>query len=99
LQNLSRTVYEKPEMVLVIYEPDRGSYDCRIFYKEGRRAGGSERIVIEGSERAARRSGVDGDPVTRLAHVKVGEFHAFRQELLRRREPAPLRRVFYSHEI
>lgn len=96
LQGLSRSAREKPEMMLVIYSPDTDSYDCRVFYK-GRR--GSERLVVGGGEEDERGSGMRGDFITGLAHVKVEEFRTLRQELVRRGEPAPLRRVFYSHEL
>src|ERR687894_2486621 len=45
IENVPRVVTARPEMILVIHDAVEASYECRIFYKEPRPAGG----VGEGS--------------------------------------------------
>lgn len=89
----------RPEMVLVVYDAGKDSYDCRIFYKEPRPLWALEQFEV----------GADGiqemrcnpEPVARLALEKVEEFHLLRQKAKASASgsPAPNRRVFYADEL
>jgi hypothetical protein len=98
LQSAPRTVTARPEMILVVYDMRRDRYECRIFYKEPRPAGGTELVSVGAvdGEILDLRSHVD--PNVRLAAGKVEEFHLLRSQASEE-EPAPLRRVYYANEF
>lgn len=86
-------------MILVIHDAGKASYDCRIFYKEPRPAGGLERVSVAAMQETILELRSDPDPVVRLISEKVEEFHAYRAKLSEVGEPAPERRVFYANEL
>lgn len=99
LRNVPRGMVPRPEMILVSYDAAGDAYDCRIFYKEPRPAGGLERIRMGADLDAILELRSHPDPNARLASGKVEEFHALRQGGLREDEPPLLRRVFYANEL
>ena len=99
LQNVSRVVMARPEMILVIHDARSGSYECRIFYKEPRPVGVVEQLSMEAGWEAILELRSDPDPVVRLASEKVEEFHLFRREFAEKGAPEPGRRVFYANEF
>lgn len=99
LRNVPRGLVPRPEMILVSYDAGGDVYECRIFYKEPRPAGGLERISIGADLDAILELRSHSDPNVRLASGKVEEFHAVRQGILRENEPPLLRRVFYANEL
>jgi hypothetical protein len=99
LENVPRVVTARPEMILVIHNAVKASYECRIFYKEPRPAGVIEQASIGAAIERILELRSDPDPVVRLIAEKVEEFHAFRSGLTECGEPAPERRVFYANEL
>ena len=99
LENVPRVVTARPEMILVIYDAVKATYDCRIFYKEPRPAGVVEQASVGAVLESILDLRSDRDPVVRLISEKVEEFHAFRSRLLESGTPAPERRVFYANEL
>ena len=99
LENVPRVVTARPEMILVIHNAVRASYECRIFYKEPRPAGGLEQLSVAAVQETILELRSDPDPIVRLIAEKVEEFHAFRSKLADEGAAAPERRVFYSNEL
>jgi hypothetical protein len=99
LENVPRVVTAKPEMILVIHDAGRASYECRIFYKEPRPAGGLEQVSVAAVQETILELRSDPDPIVRLIAEKVEEFHAFRSKLAGDGAAAPERRVFYANEL
>ena len=99
LENVPRVVTARPEMILVIHDAVKASYDCRIFYKEPRPAGVVEQASVGAILERILELRSDPDPVVRLISEKVEEFHAFRSKLSESGAPAPERRVFYANEL
>ena len=99
LENVPRVVTARPEMILVIYDAVKATYDCRIFYKEPRPAGVVEQASVGAILERILDLRSDPDPVVRLISEKVEEFHAFRSRLSESGAPAPERRVFFANEL
>ena len=99
LENVPRVVTARPEMILVVYEGGKATYECRIFYKEPRPAGVVEQASVGAAIERILELRSDADPVVRLISEKVEEFHAFRSRLVEDGAPAPERRVFYANEL
>ena len=99
LQSVPRMVTARPEMILIVHDGQRASYECRIFYKEPRPIGVVEQLDVEAGWRAILDLRTDPDPVVRLASEKVEEFHLLRQKFAKKGAPAPTRRVFYANEL
>jgi hypothetical protein len=98
LQKVPRAM-ARPEMILVTHDAREGAYECRVFYKEPRPAGGVERVSVAEALDTILELRSDPDPVVRLAAGKVEEFHALRSKLVEDGSPAPGRRVFYANEL
>jgi hypothetical protein len=99
LENVPRVVTARPEMILVIYDAVKLTYECRIFYKAPRPSGVVEQASIGAVLEQILELRSDADPVVRLISEKVEEFHAFRTKLFEEGAPAPERRVFYANEL
>jgi hypothetical protein len=99
LENVPRVVTARPEMILVVYDGGKATYECRIFYKEPRPAGVVEQASVGAGIERILDLRSDADPVVRLISEKVEEFHAFRSRLVEDGAPAPERRVFYANEL
>src|ERR671920_1968297 len=99
LQSVPRVATARPEMILVVYDARRASYECRIFYKEPRPVGVVEQLSVGAGWRAILDLRTDPDPVVRLASEKVEEFHVLRNRFSGEGAPAPGRRVFYANEL
>jgi hypothetical protein len=99
LENVPRVVTARPEMILVVYDVGKATYECRIFYKEPRPAGVVEQASVGAAIERILELRSDADPVVRLISEKVEEFHAFRSRLVEDGAPAPERRVFYANEL
>jgi hypothetical protein len=99
LENVPRVVTARPEMILVVYDGGKATYECRIFYKEPRPAGVVEQASVGAAIDRILELRSDADPVVRLISEKVEEFHAFRSRLVDDGAPAPERRVFYANEL
>jgi hypothetical protein len=99
LGNVPRVVTARPEMILVIHDAAKASYECRIFYKEPRPAGVVEQASVGAVLESILELRSDADPVVRLISEKVEEFHTFRSKLSEDGTPAPERRVFYANEL
>jgi hypothetical protein len=99
LENAPRVVTARPEMILVIHDAVKATYECRIFYKEPRPAGVVEQASVVAAIENILELRSDADPVVRLISEKVEEFHAFRVKLSEDGAPAPQRRVFYANEL
>ena len=99
MRNVPRGLGPRPEMILVTYDVDGDSYECRIFYKEPRPVGGLERVNVAASLDPILELKSHPDPNVRLASGKVEEFHALREGLVRGDEMPPSRRVFYANEL
>jgi hypothetical protein len=99
LENAPRVVTARPEMILVIFDAAKATYECRIFYKEPRPAGVLEQASVGAAIEGILELRSDADPVVRLISEKVEEFHAFRCKLSEDGAPAPERRVFYANEL
>ena len=99
LENVPRVVTARPEMILVVYDGGKATYECRVFYKEPRPAGVVEQASVGAAVERILELRSDPDPVVRLISEKVEEFHAFRSELVEDGAPAPERRVFYANEL
>src|SRR5919107_2608203 len=63
LENVPRVVTARPEMILVIHDVVEASYECRIFYKEPRPAGGVGEIRVGAGIRRIPELPSDPDPV------------------------------------
>ena len=99
LENVPRVVTARPEMILVVFDGGKATYECRIFYKEPRPAGVVEQASVGAAIESILELRSDADPVVRLISEKVEEFHAFRSKLVEDGVPAPERRVFYANEF
>ena len=99
LENVPRVVTARPEMILVVCDSGKATYECRIFYKEPRPAGVVEQASVGATIERILELRSDADPVVRLISEKLEEFHAFRSRLLEDGAPAPERRVFYANEL
>jgi hypothetical protein len=99
LENVRRGATARPEMILVIHDDAKASYECRIFYKEPRPAGGVEQVSVGAALETMLELRSDPDPIVRLISEKVEEFHALRLKLSEGGSPAPERRVFYANEL
>jgi hypothetical protein len=99
LENVPRVVTARPEMILVVYDGGKATYECRVFYKEPRPAGVVEQASVGAAIERILELRSDPDPVVRLISEKVEEFHAFRSKLVEDGAPAPARRVFYANEL
>lgn len=99
LENAPPLATARPEMVLVIHDDAKASYECRIFYKEPRPAGGVEQVSVGAVLETILELRSDPDPIVRLISEKVEEFHALRLRLSEGGAPAPERRVFYANEL
>ena len=99
LENVPRVVTARPEMILVIHDVEKESYECRVFYKEPRPSGVVEQASVLAIVESILELRSDPDPVVRLISEKVEEFHAFRSGLAEDGAPAPERRVFYANEL
>ncbi len=99
LENVPRGAMARPEMVLIVHDAAKASYECRIFYKEPRPVGGVERLSVGAVTEAMAELSSDPDPVIRTISGKVEEFHALRSKLAEDGAPAPERRVFYANEL
>src|SRR5215213_7472524 len=99
LENVPRVVTARPEMILVVYDGGKATYECRVFYKEPRPAGVVEQASVGAAIERILELRSDVDPVVRRISEKVGEFHAFRSRLVDDGVPAPERRVFYANEL
>jgi hypothetical protein len=99
LENVPRVVTARPEMILVVHDGGKATYECRIFYKEPRPAGVVEQASVGAAIERILELRSDADPVVRLVAEKVEEFHAFRSKLVEDGAPAPERRVFYANEL
>ncbi|MGI8911681.1 MAG: hypothetical protein ACR2JR_14190 [Rubrobacteraceae bacterium] len=98
LQNAPRAATARPEMLLVTYDFRRDRYECRVFYKEPRPAGGTELVIMDAVEGEIANLLSHADPNVRLAAGKVEELHLLRSKVSAG-EPAPARRVFYASEL
>lgn len=99
LQRGPRIETARPEMVLVTWDPNADSYDCRVFYKEPRPEHGMDRFSVVSETSAILELRSDPSLAVRLAAGKIEEFHRLRERSLRDGEPAPERRVFYASEL
>lgn len=99
LDNVPRVATARPEMVLIIHDDAKASYECRIFYKEPRPVGGVEQVSVGAVLEIMLELRSDPDPVVRLISEKVEEFHTLRLKLTESGAPAPERRVFYANEL
>ena len=99
LENVPRVVTARPEMILVVYDGGKATYECRVFYKEPRPAGVVEQASVGATIEIILELRSDSDPVVRLISEKVEEFHALRSRLVEAGDPAPERRVFYANEL
>ncbi|MDP9409564.1 MAG: hypothetical protein M3R38_31375 [Actinomycetota bacterium] len=99
LGNVPRVATARPEMLLIIHDEAKASYECRVFYKEPRPAGGVEEVSVGAVVEVMLELRSDPDPIVRLISEKVEEFHALRLELSEGGAPAPQRRVFYANEL
>ena len=99
LRNVPPAVATRPEMILVTYDFLDDSYECRIFYKEPRPAGGLERISVEADLDPILELRSHSDPNVRLVSGKVQEFHVLRRRLVEQDELPMVRRVFYQNEL
>jgi hypothetical protein len=99
LENVPRVATARPEMILIIHDDAKASYECRVFYKEPRPAGGVEQVSVGAVLEAMLELRSDPDPIVRVISEKVEEFHALRLKLSEGGAPAPERRVFYANEL
>jgi hypothetical protein len=99
LENVPPVVTARPEMILVVFDAAKATYECRIFYKEPRPAGVVEQAGVGAAIERILELRSDADPVVRLISEKVEEFHAFRCRLSEDGAPVPERRVFYANEF
>ena len=99
LENVPRGAMARPEMIQVVHDDAKSSYECRIFYKEPRPAGGVEQVSVGAVLETMLELRSDPDPIVRLISEKVEEFHALRMKLSEGGSPAPERRVFYANEL
>ena len=99
IENGPRVAMARPEMVLIIHDAAKASYECRIFYKEPRPARGLEQLSVGAATEAMMGLRSDPDPIVRIISEKVEEFHALRSRLSEGGAPAPERRVFYANEL
>ncbi len=99
LENVPRVATARPEMLLIIHEDAKASYECRVFYKEPRPAGCVEEVSVVAVAEAMLELRSDPDPIVRIISEKVEEFHELRLKLSESGAPAPQRRVFYANEL
>jgi hypothetical protein len=66
LENVPRVVTARPEMILVVYDVGKATYECRIFYKEPRPAGVVEQASVGAAIERILELRSDADPVVRL---------------------------------
>ena len=99
LENVPRVVMARPEMILVIFDAAKSTYECRVFYKEPRPSRVVEQASVGATIERILELRSDADPVVRLISEKVEEFHAHRCKLSEDGAPAPERRVFYANEL
>ena len=99
LENVPRGAMARPEMIQVVHDDAKASYECRIFYKEPRPAGGVEQVSVGAVLETMLELRSDPDPIVRLISEKVEEFHTLRLKLAESGAPAPERRVFYANEL
>jgi hypothetical protein len=99
LRNVPPIMATRPEMILVSYDLVEDTYECRIFYKEPRPAGGLEHISVEADLDPILALRSHSDPNVRLASEKVEEFHVLRRQLVEQDELPMLRRMFYQNEL
>jgi hypothetical protein len=99
LRSVPPAVATRPEMILVSYNLVDDTYECRIFYKEPRPAGGLDRISVEADLDPILALRSHSDPNVRLTSGKVEEFHVLRRQLVEQDELPMLRRVFYQNEL
>ena len=99
LGNVPRVATARPEMLLIIHDDAKASYECRVFYKEPRPSGGVEEVSVGAVVEVMLELRSDPDPIVRLISEKVEEFHALRLRLSEGGTPAPERRVFYANEL
>src|SRR4028119_2113567 len=65
LENAPPLATARPEMVLVIHDDAKASYECRIFYKEPRPAGGVEQVSVGAVLETILELRPDPDPIVR----------------------------------
>jgi hypothetical protein len=99
LKSVPRVETARPEMVLVIHNPEADAYECRIFYKEPRPEHGMDRIVVEANTRVILELKSDPSPVARTVARKVEEFHLARMGFASGGNAAPGRKVFYASDL
>ena len=99
LEKVPRVAMARPEMVLVVHDAAKASYECRIFYKEPRPVGGVEQLSVGAAIEAMAELRSDPDPLIRTVSEKVEEFHALRSRLSEDGAPAPERRGVYPNEL
>ncbi len=99
LGNVPRVAAARPEMLLIVHDDARASYECRVFYKEPRPAGCVEVVSVGAVSEDMLELRSDPDPIVRVISAKVEEFHELRVKLSESGEPAPQRRVFYANEL
>jgi hypothetical protein len=99
LRSVPHRVVARPEMILMSYDVTADAYECRIFYKEPRPAGGLERISVEADLDHILALRSHPDPNVRLTSSKAEEFHGLRLRLVEQDALPPQRRVFYQNEF
>jgi len=99
LEESSRAVAVRPEMLLVLYDAGEDAYRCRVFFKEPRPAWAPDSVEVGASEAEIRSLRSHEDPTVRLVSDRVGEFHDLRLGLVEAGAPAPQRRVYYANEL
>ena len=81
LEHEPLVVTARREMILVVFDAAKATYECRIFYKEPRPAGVVEQASVGAAVERILELRSDTDPVVRLISEKVEEFHAYRSKL------------------
>lgn len=99
LQNAPRDVVVRPEMVLIVYNAAKDTYECKVFYKEPRPVAGLEDIQIEAGWKSILELRSHADQVVRLVADKVTELHTLRSNASKTGDVVPTRRVFYANEF
>src|ERR687893_2630419 len=70
LENVPRVVTARPEMMLVVYDGGKATYECRVFYKEPRPAGVVEQASVGAAIERILELRSDPNPVVRLISEK-----------------------------